>query len=181
MVSFDCRIRRNYWYTTMRLPMLPDVLFDEFPTDEVKNRNRLFFLQFHTKYNGNWNFIFQKVKVCIFTQPKFPEKDYSKYRENVMYCGTESTIFVLASLKVSNTYSHLPSNLSILTCFLCYCCCNLFRDCQWRRFVCCQSEGRDSKPQSHLAFELFQPAVFLDRWCYWLKLMVRWISSEVMK
>ncbi|XP_055314982.1 uncharacterized protein LOC129575411 [Sitodiplosis mosellana] len=67
----------------MKLLMLPNVLFDEFPEDDT-------------------------VKFCIFTQPKYPKEDYSKFRGIVWFCCTEDTFCVLAGFK------KIPTDLFVL-------------------------------------------------------------------
>lgn len=91
----------------MKLQILRDVIFDEFPTDKVikfqviLSHSAQTIIAFYFKSIFILQLIFfQSVKYCFFTQPKYPTKDYSQYSDGVTYCGTEATLLVLSSFAV---------------------------------------------------------------------------------
>lgn len=88
----------------MKIPTLPQVEFDSFPTDEVS----IFKLNKHTKPKQIFvdltkHFFrllyLQSTKVCIFTKLPYPIPDLSHVikdgRKLVLYC-TESTVLTVA-------------------------------------------------------------------------------------
>lgn len=80
----------------MKLSMLSDVLFDEFPNDEVCLHSLL-----DTVKNQIKCCPFQSIKYCFFTQPKHTDVDYSVYKDKVTFCCNKATVLVMTSSKVN--------------------------------------------------------------------------------
>lgn len=64
-----------------------------------------------------YNFQFQSVKYCIFTQPMLPQKDYSSFIGKVIFLCTEPTVKAMCSNSVFLMF--FLDNLSTLHVLVC--------------------------------------------------------------
>lgn len=83
----------------MRLAALEEVLFDEFPSDEASVTKYVYSIIL--SFFFSIKLFLQMVKYCIFTKPKFPDRDYTKYAQSVVYCGNETTLSVMTCFNVN--------------------------------------------------------------------------------